>query len=281
MKCAWQELLNILPLWLKKDVDRLGRDDLQELRLRLDQPAELVTNRGVIHLTRKICREDLQYCINIASDYSPWTAGTSAHGYITALGGHRIGICGDAIVYEGQMKGVRKISSLCIRIARDIQSFTGCTEALTGSVLIIGKPGSGKTTLLRDLIRTRSDSGQHITVIDEREELFPRTKSGFGFTPGTCTDVLSGCPKCLGMEAALRSMSPDVIAVDEITAAEDCLSMLHVAWCGVSLLATAHAGSKHELYSRPVYRPILDAKIFSNLIILNADKSWITERIEP
>jgi stage III sporulation protein AA len=218
--------------------------------------------------------------VNIATEYSPWTAGTAAYGYVTTLGGHRIGICGEAIIYDGKMRGVRRISSLCIRIARDIPFSCNYPESLCGSVLIIGRPGSGKTTLLRDLIRKRSDSGQHITVIDEREELFPRTKSGFGFTTGACTDVLSGCPKSTAMEAVLRCMGPDVIAVDEITAAEDCSALLHAGWCGVSLLATAHAGDKYDLFNRPVYKPILDARIFSSLIILKPDKSWTAERID-
>ena len=73
---------------------------------------------------------------------------------------------------------------------------------------------------------------------------------------------------------AIRTMSPRVIAVDEITNADDCHALSMAAWCGVRLLATAHAGSKSDLYSREIYRPILDSKIFDTLIILHADKSW-------
>ena len=74
-------------------------------------------------------------------------------------------------------------------------------------------------------------------------------------------------------------MSPNTIAVDEITATEDCNALINAAWCGVDLLATTHAGSKHDLYNRAVYRPLIENRIFQTLIILHPDKSWTAERM--
>ena len=84
----------------------------------------------------------------------------------------------------------------------------------------------------------------------------------------------------MGMEALLRTMGPETIAVDEITSATDCEGLLHAAWCGVSLIATAHAASKRDLISRPVYQPLVHAKIFDTLVILQKDKSWTIERMD-
>jgi stage III sporulation protein AA len=82
------------------------------------------------------------------------------------------------------------------------------------------------------------------------------------------------------MEKVLRTMGPHTIAVDEITSARDCAAMLHVAWCGVKLLATAHASCREDLMARPVYKPLVKSHLFDTLVILRSDKSWKAERME-
>ncbi len=276
MNCAWMELLSVLPIWLRVDVDNLGRDTLQEIRLRAAQPVELVLGGQRMRLSRLVTQEDLQFVLNTASNYSPWSSQTLSEGYLTAPGGHRIGVCGEAVVKNGEMVGIRCPSSLCVRVARNIKGLATVDTALRGSVLIIGKPGSGKTTLLRDWIRARARGGQgSVTVVDERKELFPSGTdwSEFG------VDILSGCEKCVGMEKVLRTMGPHTIAVDEITSARDCAAMLHVAWCGVKLLATAHASCREDLMARPVYKPLVEGGIFDSLVMIQDNRSWITERM--
>ncbi len=280
MKCAWQELINLLPVWMRKDVDRLGADTLQELRLRIRYKPELVRSDGSVFLDQTVTVDDLLFCVNTASRYSPWSAGTVSQGYITAPGGHRIGICGNATINNGQMSGIAAPSSLCIRVARDFYGISGVIADQTGSILILGRPGSGKTTLLRDLIRKRSDNQSgSIGVVDEKGELFPHIRNESCFPTGSRTDVLSGCSKPHGIEAILRNMGPSAIAVDEITAQEDCKALLHAGWCGVDILATAHAANKKDLYRRPVYKSIVDSRLFDTLVILRTDKTWYMERI--
>ncbi len=277
MKCAWSQLLGILPMWMRQEVDRHGRNGLQELRLRNGLPPELICCSKTVTLGENIEPKDISFIINTASQYSPWAAQTMAQGYITAPGGHRIGICGEAIVKEGKMEGIRHPVSVCIRIARDITGLIRNAERLVGSVLIIGPPGSGKTTLLRELIRLRSKQGAgSVGVVDERGEIFPPVAD---FDRGCSTDVLTGCSKAEGLEIILRTMGPGVIAVDEITSDKDCRALIRGAWCGVSLLATAHAASKEDLFSRPVYKPLLMGGIFDTVIILQRDKSWKAERM--
>ncbi len=281
MRCAWDSLLTLLTPWLRSPVDKQGRDTLQELRLRRGFPPELILQGKNLWLDGMISGEDIHYCINSASRYSPWSVSSVKNGYITARGGHRIGICGSVTLRNGEIQGIESVSSLCVRIARDFPGIAQKADHLRGSVLIIGAPGSGKTTLLRDLLRRRSEQGSgSVAVVDEKGELFPTFSGSSCFYCGRHTDILTGCSKPQGIEMALRNMSPKIIAVDEITAAADCDALLQAGWCGVDLFATAHAGSKKELCSRPVYRPILTSGLFDYLMILQPDKSWKLERME-
>ena len=211
MMCAWKQLLSVLPPRLRPEVDRLGKNALQELRLRLGMPPELVLSGESRWLGCCVSREDLNYCINAASRYSPWAAATTAQGYLTAPGGHRIGLCGEVVCKDGIVTGIR--------------------------------------------------------------ELFPE-----GLERGKKTDVLTGCPKSPGIDMVLRTMGPDCIAVDEITAEADARALLRAANCGVRLLATAHGTSAADLRRRSVYRPLAESGVFQTLLILRQDKSFRAER---
>lgn len=274
MRCVWDSFLSIVPQHMRLEVDKYGKDSLQELRLRLGRPPELVLGSTSRWLAHNVTDQDISFVIHTASKYSPWAAATAAQGYITATGGHRIGLCGEVVVKDGQAAGIRTPTSLCIRVARDFQGIGERAAGSKGNILIIGPPGSGKTTLLRDLIRQISNSGSSIAVVDQRGELFPA-----GFEQGRRTDVLYGCSKRQGLEMALRTMGPSCVAVDEITAEEDCNALIQCCWCGVRLLGTAHAASLQDLKSRPIYRPLWESRIFENILILRQDKTWYTERM--
>ena len=276
MRCAWKELLGILPQAMQTEVDRLGRSSLMEIRLRIGSPGQLVTGEGITTMSGTVTPELLHFVVNTASKYSPWNAATAAKGYITAPGGHRIGLAGECVCREGQVSVVKNLTSICIRVARDFQGIaTGIP--IENSLLILGPPGSGKTTLLRDLIRRISDSSEEsICVVDERGELFPPNA---GFFAGRNTDILTGCEKAPGMDMALRTMGPGWIAVDEITSEGDCDAMVRSGWCGVKLLATAHASGIQDLLAREVYRPLVKTGLFEHIIVLQKDKSWRLERI--
>lgn len=279
MRCAWEAYLKLLPHWLREKVDKLGRESLQELRLRVCRPPELVVNTGSVFLERNVTPDDLNYCVNAASQYSPWSAATSVNGFITAAGGHRLGLCGDVVVKNGKIGTITNLTSICIRVARDFPEIAQNAAQIVGSVLIIGSPGSGKTTFLRDLIRQKSEKGQGaVALVDERREVFPVVSGSFCFPPGRRTEVMSGCRKADGIEMLIRTMNPRWIAVDEITAQEDCEAMIHAGRCGVSILATAHAENLQDYLKRPVYKQLNSHGIFSNIIIMQPDKSWILER---
>lgn len=279
MICAWQGLLSILPVWMRNDVNKYGKECLTDLRLRRNARPQLHLKSGLAYLERTVNASDLQFCVNAASRYSPWTAATAASGYITAPGGHRIGLCGDFSGSTGSLTSTNGLTSLCIRIARDFPGIATNLPSDMGSVLIIGRPGSGKTTLLRDLIRHCACERKSVAVVDEREEIFPNYNGTFYFETGNNVDVLSSCKKSKGIDLVLRTMGPGIVAIDEITAAEDCIALLQAGWCGVDVLATAHAGNKPDLMKRPLYKPILESKIFDTLLILNENRTWTMERL--
>lgn len=273
MICAWKQLVNILPPEIGAQVDCAGRETMQELRLRLNAPPEMVTGAGSIWLKGTVNKDDLNYIINSASRYSPWCASTIARGYLTAPGGHRIGICGDAVFCSESTSSFQRITSVCIRVARDYPGMADRILDTWRSILIVGAPGWGKTTLLRDLARRIADD-RVVCVVDEREELYPE-----GIRRGKRMDVLHGFPKPQGMDMVLRTMGPDYIAVDEITAETDCAGLIQAANCGVRLIATAHGSGLQDLKQRAMYQPLLARNIFQTIVLLKKDKSYCVERV--
>lgn len=265
MKWNEQQLLSILPQRLRREDFR----DVRELRLRLGQRPRLVTGRGCRELEGEVTAEELRFLVNAASRYSPWSAGSMAQGYITAPGGHRLGLCG-----EGAGETFREVTSICIRIARDHAGIAAGLP-MEGNLLILGPPGSGKTTLLRDYVRQRARRCA-VAVVDERQEIFPE-----GFDRTGNLDVLSGVAKERGMDMVLRCMSPSVLALDEITCARDCEALIRAAWCGVALVATAHAGSIEDLRARRVYRPLLETGLFQRAAVLDRGQCWHIREVTP
>ena len=265
MKWNEQQLLSILPQRLRNADFR----DVRELRLRLGQRPRLVIGRGFRELSGVVTKEEIRYLINAASRYSPWNSRSMAQGYLTAPGGHRIGLCGD-----GAGETLSDVTSVCIRIARD---YTGIAAGLPmeGNLLILGAPGSGKTTLLRDVIRHRARSAA-VVVVDARREIFPE-----GFERTGNLDVLCGVAKGRGMDMALRCMSPRVVATDEITCADDCEALIRAAWCGVDLIATAHASGIADLQGREVYRPLVDTGLFQKIAVLDSCQCWHIREVTP
>ena len=273
MRCTWSRLAAILPPEFSRQLEATDREAAQEIRLRVNAPPEINLGKTWRQLSGTVSQENLTRIINLASKYSPWCAETLSQGYLTAPGGHRIGICGSIIVGRGQRDSLQRVRSVCIRIARDFPGIAGRIKEGAESTLIVGAPGWGKTTLLRDLARQIA-ARETVSVVDERGELFPD-----GFEPGVRMDILTGVPKPQGIEMVLKTMGPAYIAVDEITAEADCRALIHAANCGVRLLATAHGTGVQDLTERSVYRPLLERRIFGRILVLDKNQSYRTERV--
>lgn len=271
------------------------RERAEELRLRCGWPMAAVFPEGEIPLGgRKIVTQDLELLLEIASRASVHAVLSQLReGYLTIEGGHRLGLCGTAVLENGQMRNLRSLSSVSIRIARQrpgaaLPLLSGLMEGgRLCSTLIAAPPGMGKTTLLRDLVRCISDGDGtpplRVGLADERGEV----AALYGGVPqlrvGRRTDVIEGCPKAQGAMLLLRAMNPQVLAMDEITAPEDVGALLTAAGCGAALLATAH-GEGDELTRRPLYRTMLEERIFQRVVSIQRTeqgRSYTVDAPEP
>lgn len=266
---------------------------LQEIHIRTNAPIIIYFNSRQLFLSKDggltnrlqyayIASEaDIKQTVEYVSDYSLYAYEAELRqGYITVMGGHRVGIAGQVIMEHGRVKGLNYISFLNIRVAHEVRG-CGCdvfpyiiNENQVFHTLIISPPGCGKTTLLRDLIRLLSDGygdfeGINVSVVDERSEIAACYKGSPQNDIGIRTDVLDCCPKTEGMMMLLRSMNPKVIAVDEIGSREDVEAISYLIRCGCSILATVHGESVDDIRTKPVFRRFIDEKLFSRYIVLS------------
>lgn len=283
--------VKLLPQELRPLYSALGDEDrrtAEELRLRSGRAPAVLMPEGERELGRgtAVTPSMLASVIEIATLASAHSAAGLRRGYISAKGGHRVGVCGHAVVTGGEISGMRDISSVSVRIARQfIGAGSRVARGITGggipaSTLIISPPGSGKTTLLRDIVRIISDSGVRVGLADERGEVAAMLAGVPQFDIGRCTDVMEGAGKAEAMLMLLRSMSPAVIAADEITAPEDIKAAVSVSNCGVRLIATAHAQNVGELRARPMYRELLEHGIFTKAVVVEKRGGKREYRIE-
>lgn len=257
------------------------RAEAEEVRLRLGQPMTVLaggTEREVPG-PPPVERGDLDAVLEIATRASAHTALERVRrGFVTLRGGHRIGLCGMAAMEGGQIKSLRCLSSLNLRVARPVPGAAAEVLPLlrrsggVTSALILAPPGAGKTTLLRELVRGLSDgeggAPLRVGVADERGEIAALWEGKPELDVGKHTDVLDGCPKALGLELLLRGMNPQVLAADELTSPDDIGAAELAAGCGVPLLATAHGGGPQDLLRRPLYRRLLALGIFQKLVTI-------------
>ena len=255
---------------------------IEELRLCVGQPTMIRAGAYENRLWPKATGEDLDQLVRTACRQSIYAhTETLRQGFITIEGGHRIGICGFGVLQGNEVHGITSVSSAVIRIARQVMGCADRLVELKGSTLILGAPGSGKTTLLRDLIRQLSDKRfQRIGVADERGELSAAVHGVPQLQVGMRTDILVNIPKAQSTMMLLRTMHPQWIAMDEVTAPADLDAMENISYCGVNLLATAHVLTIEDLKRRPLYRKMMEMKIFQNLVLLHQDKTYEIMEVE-
>lgn len=286
-----KKILSLLPLHLREPLSHfIIQDDVSEIRLRYCQVVSLVKKSKEIFLvTEKVAQKDLEYVLAKACEYSLHSVQSQiSRGYLTMEGGHRLGICGSVVMEDGKVSTLKDISSISIRIAKE---FTGIAKKLVPQLiengqfhntLLLSPPGFGKTTLLRDMIKELSTSLFRVSVVDERGEIAAMQHGMARFDVGQSTDVLDGCPKSMGLLFLLRSMNPQILAVDEITEEEDVESLIQVSGCGVKLLATAHGATSSDLFARPVYQRLMAFGLFQRLIrieMVENTRTYIVENL--
>lgn len=271
---------------------QLDLEKLQEIRFRIDCPVLLKYEGKERILTEsgdfapvpsggyRICREDLAEMLEVVSGYSMYAFDEELkQGFLTVPGGHRIGVAGKIVRDGERIQCIRHIAFFNIRLSHQVK---GCADKVMryvyerGAVchtLIISPPGCGKTTLLRDMIRQISNGtaylqGQTVGVVDERSELAGSYLGVPQNDLGIRTDVMDGCAKAEGMMMLLRSMSPQVIAVDELGSQSDGAAVERVFHCGCKLLATVHGNSVEDVRRIPLLNRMIRGKLFERYIVL-------------
>ncbi len=282
--CPFDQAAGLLPFGLRQlalSLPRAERAVAEEIRLRAGRPLAITLPEGeaVLPGCPVLSPDDLRTALEIATQASAHAALEKIRsGFVTVRGGHRVGLCGTAVVRDGAGTNMRALSSMNIRIARQITGVgDGVLRQLRAggalpSVLVLGPPGAGKTTLLRDLIRGLSagtgGAPVRVGVADERGELGAVHDGTPQLDLGPHTDIMDGCGKAEGLMMLLRGMNPQVLAVDEITAPEDVQALETAAGCGTALLASAHGRSVEDLRRRPLYERLLERRIFQKVLLV-------------
>lgn len=289
------ELIKIFARNIRSTLNLVQADfsEIQEIRLRVQGPLILIWKNEEFYVGKngeltkdfaqayQVSKNELRETMEYISSYSLYAFEEEIkQGFITIQGGHRIGLAGKTVLASDDIKSIKFISFLNVRLSHQVK---GCADKVLPYLyernrvyhtLIISPPRCGKTTLLRDLIRQISDgnrlaSGKTVGVVDERSEIAACYMGVPQNEMGIRTDVLDCCPKAKGMMMMIRTMSPEVIAVDEIGSREDLDAIEYVINCGCRILATVHGDSIEDIKSKPVLRKLLQEHVFDRYILLD------------
>ncbi len=292
------EVLEYLPRHIRSMVKKLPENllaDTEELRLRLAKPLCAVgcSFEAFIGIEGKteasdgkayiVSEDDLNNTLQLVCNFSMYSVEEELrNGFVTVGGGHRVGVSGRTLIENGKVKTLRDISCMNFRVAKQV---IGASEKVMGylirspdsiyNTLIISPPQCGKTTLLRDLVRNFSEGnekklyrGMKVSLIDERSEIaacnsgIPRNDIGIR------TDVLDGCPKAEGIIMMIRSMSPEIVATDEIGKPEDAASITDAVNAGVKVVTTIHGSSIGDFLNKQSLK-FIQKGVFERYVILS------------
>ena len=269
---------------ISKIISHINTSDLTEVRLRVGKPIILFYGKNPYFLSDSglttsisnsisINKQQLEDIVFRASNCAIYSVNEKLkRGFIVLADGTRLGICGDMIIENGEVTTITNFSSINIRVAHQIKN---CSLDIYHHIvnkddikntLIISPPGAGKTTLLRDLVYQISNHiVTNITILDERGEI-----AGDGMDIGNCADVISFSSKELGFEQAIRTMSPALIATDELGNKRDADALVNAFNCGVKIFATIHGNSLEDLKRKDFMKDILSNFYFERYVILSA-----------
>lgn len=274
------------------------KENTEEIRLRVNSPLSIyslgedffILKDGIISSSSKdaivVSFEQINRTFQILSNYSIYALSEELkNGFITIKGGHRVGIGGKIVYSSFGIESIKNISSLNFRIAREKYGISDnllkylVDEGEFLNTLIISPPQCGKTTLLRDIIRNLSNGindpyikGYKVGLVDERSEI----AGVFNGIPqkdvGIRTDILDSCLKSLGIIILIRSMSPEIIAVDEIGSNDDIVAIDDALRAGIKLIATVHGKDVEDIKGRKRLYEMFSQKVFKRYVVLDNSK---------
>ncbi|WP_010284593.1 stage III sporulation protein AA [Bacillus timonensis] len=283
-----KEIVEVLPKSIANLIEKYPperTDKMEEIRIRVSRQLEIIENGLPIFHNYTVTNEDAVQLLNKLGQYSIYTLEEELkRGYVTIQGGHRVGLAGKVITENGMVKAIRDVTSFNIRIAKQKIGVAAplapyLYDTHWKNTIIIGPPQTGKTTLLRDLarmistgIQSKSIPAMKVGIVDERSEIAGCVKGVPQASLGPRVDVLDACPKAEGMMMMIRSMSPDVLIVDEIGREEDSLAIMEAVNAGVSLIVTAHGHQISDLLKRPSLEKIIKAGVIERFVELSRTK---------
>ena len=260
------------------------KDELQEIRIRIDRPLILKLRDKELIVEYKITQNEILQIVERLCENSIYAYKKQlCQGYITIRGGHRVGITGTVIVENGEIINMKYITSLNFRIAREVLN---CSNRIIGQVidtknqnifntLIVSPPGKGKTTILRDLIRNLSNGihginfkGKTCGVVDERGEIAAMYRGIPQNDVGIRTDIIDNVSKAKGIKILIRTMAPEIIACDEIGGNEDIQAIEEAMLSGVKGIFTMHGKSIEDVNSNQYIKKLIDRKIIEKIIFI-------------
>lgn len=309
-----ESILHIFPEHLREKfmICLQYADSLQEIRLRAELPVILMIRGKEFFLQAdgslsaglgnayRVTGQEVADILNHTCNYSLYAFEDEIRqGFITVAGGHRIGLAGQAVLEnEGSLRYLKHIHSLNIRIAHQIRGVSDKVlpflyrDGRMLNTLLLSPPGCGKTTMLRDLIRCISDGntfgrGCAVSVIDERSEIAGSFQGIAQNDVGMRTDVMDACPKLLGMMMVIRSMTPNVLAVDELGSSEELELLRQAMASGCRILATLHAENLADMQGKDFMDRAVKKRFFQRYVVLakrngTPDVAGVyDERMEP
>ena len=252
---APQEILRCLPEALKTFVSERDLIYAEELRLRAGKRMMAVRGGQSVPLSETVVSagQIAETVMRICNHSVYAVTEQIKNGFLVLRGGVRVGLAGCVLSREDAVENMKEFSGLNFRIPREK---IGCADKLLSQIvtggyvkntLLLSPPGCGKTTLLRDLVRSLSGRGFRVCVLDERDEICAVHHGIAGFDVGENTDVLRLCPKTVGIELAVRTLSPQVIVADELWGEAELRAMRYAAGCGCALLTTMHGAKRSAL----------------------------------
>ena len=275
----FNDILEKLPGSIRKELETLPKEiinEIEEIRLRCSQnPIVLYKTKEKI-LSSITSKEDLQNTLNALIKYSYYAFEEDlAKGFVTIKGGHRIGICGKAVVTDNVPTLIKEISSMNIRFAKEIKGIANILIPIIikdnepVNTLIVSPPGCGKTTLLRDIARVLSIRGIKVAICDERSEIAGMCDSMPSFDLGPRTDIIDGCNKRYGISMLIRTMSPQVIITDEIGDRYDVEAINQCTNAGVKIITSIHGSNKEDILKSKINQ-LISENTFENIIYLSS-----------
>ena len=266
-------LLWCLPQHVCDAILRTGISPIEEIRMHCGRMLTITSRQKNLGCGIVVSEHEMQETFNRMCGGSLYAfEETIRKGYIPLEGGIRVGVCGSASCENGKIIGVHNITGLMIRIPHAVFVDTSTllktffADSNICGMLIYAPPGVGKTTLLRAIAKDISSPlyGLHTVVVDTRGEI----NVGLGDS-SLHLDIMSGYPRDVGIEIAVRTLGAQVILCDEIGSMADACATLGAANCGVPLIASAHAASVEELLERPSIQILHRAHVFGKYVSLS------------